>query len=67
MNVPNDGDSAHRQGWALIDNPFPADWPEHALWSSDWKFRHVNALDTSADGKLGSWRPTETVRAWDRP
>lgn len=66
MKAPLDGDTAHRQGFALTENPFPHDpcHPEfREKWESDWRFRHMHAPDTAADGVYGSRRPNETKSA----
>jgi len=60
--APHDGDTAHRRGWALSDNPWPTGTAGHRNWVDDWRFRHLQTA-CAADAPGGRLRPTETTRA----
>lgn len=64
-DVPRDGDTAHRRGYALCDNPHPDYRVQRRMeWDKNWRFRHDNAPREAADAPGNRLRPSENARSW---
>ena len=50
-NIPTNGRAAHRAGFHINDNPFPAEGDEWARWDEQW--------EASAEDAMGEPAPTE--------